>query len=612
MANESPNFEARSGDAGHLRNDNSTAAAPQAEAQDTPSVSGGEVIGRVAAPPQLESTPEHFHFWVERNRLVESNQFVRTESTVEGQNVRFFGVIDEVRRSSRKRDILEEYDVGDGDALFEPPFKPDGVTYARASILRTEPEIFTPALEQSIVRLGGEEEARIAYGFDDMKDHALPVGLLCNGARGFAGPALIDLAYLLGERGGHLNVNGMAGVAAKSSFLLTVVKLLLQAAQQSQAGASAKQMGEGGVARASDPFYVVPIVLNVKGDDLMWINKRNREFDADRQRHEGDWRALGISSPGPFTEAEFFCPPDPKSEGHAPSVAGCDAKSYFWSPRDVFEAEAFRFFFSDDDTSSPVMMACVYDIIARMTDASGRLRGDAPQTWAELLEWLRKKPEDEADRMHSTGTWRAVYRRLFDILSEGRGIFPPDAQDGRPLKVTRTQTSPPQVVDIHSLPASLQRFVVAMIVKQVVEARTGRRATSHLRYLIVLDELNRFAPRGVTDPITRLLERVATEMRSQGVILFGAQQMASQVSTKIIEMSSIRVLGRTGPAELQDRVWQSLDKPTRQQASVLSIEQKLVMQPTFRKPMLVRVPHPAWAMKYEHIAASTRGRPRNV
>ena len=77
-------------------------------------------------------------------------------------------------------------------------------------------------------------------------------------------------------------------------------------------------------------------------------------------------------------------------------------------------------------------------------------------------------------------------------------------------------------------------------------------------------------------------------------------------------LSSIRVLGRTGPAELQDRVWQSLDKPARQQASVLNIEQKLVMQPTFRRPMLVRVPHPAWAMKYEHIAANAQGKPRNV
>ncbi|MDQ3919189.1 MAG: ATP-binding protein, partial [Acidobacteriota bacterium] len=358
--------------------------------------------------------------------------------------------------------------------------------------------------------------------------------------------------------------------------------------------------GDATLRRASEPFYVVPVVLNVKGEDLMWIDKRNREFDADRERHEADWRELGVQA-GPFAGAQFFSPADPKSEEHAPYVAGCDAQSYYWSPRDVFEAEAFRYLFSDEDVSSPAMMACVYDIAARMTDTQGKLRPEMPQTWDNLLDWVRNQPQTDADRMHNTGTWRAIYRRLFDILMEGRGIFPPDAREGRPLNIKRAQTSPPQVVDIHGLPASLQRFVVAMILKQAVEARTGRDATPNLRYLIVLDELNRFAPRGGTDPITRLLERVATEMRSQGVILLGAQQMASQVSTKVIEMASVRVLGRTGPAELQDRVWQSLDKPTRQQAAFLGIEQKLVTQPTFRKPMLVRVPHPAWAMKYEHI-----------
>lgn len=610
MTNETPNLDARAGNVGAPTDGTVGTAGTRTEASAQPTdqnpAAGGEFIGRVAAPPQLESTPEHFHFWVERNRLVETNQFVRTESTVEGQTVQFFGVIDEVRRSSRKRDILEEYDVADGAALFEPPFKPEGVTYARASILRTDPGFLTPALEQSLVRLGGQEEAGIAYAFGDMR-RALPVGLLCNGARGSAGPGFIDLAYLLGERGGHINVNGIAGVAAKSSFLLTLIKLLLHESERSQPAAASRRAGEGGARPADDPFYVVPVVLNVKGEDLMWINKRNREFDAERQRNEDDWHALGVP-PGPFQGAQFFCPPDPKSEGHAPSVKGCDAQSYFWSPRDVFEAEAFRYLFSDDDMSSPVMMACVYDIIARMTNTRGRLRAEMPQTWDALLEWLRNRPADDADKMHSTGTWRAVYRRLFDILSEGRSIFPPDAQEGRPLDITRSQTAPPQVIDIHSLPASLQRFVVAMIVKQAVEARTGRHATPHLRYVIVLDELNRFAPRGGTDPITRLLERVATEMRSQGVILFGAQQMASQVSTKIIEMSSVRVVGRTGTAELQDKVWQLLDKPTRQQAALLGIEQKLVMQPTFRKPMLVRVPHPAWAMKYEHIPPRIRDR----
>src|ERR1700755_981506 len=191
MTNETPNLGARAGNVGAPTDGTVGSADTRTEdgvrATEQSPAAGGEVIGRVAAPPQLESTPEHFHFWVERNRLVETNQFVRTESTVEGQTVQFFGVIDEVRRSSRKRDILEEYDVADGAALFEPPFKPEGVTDARASILRTDPGFLTPALEQSLVRLGGQEEAGIAYAFGDMR-RALPVGLLCNGARGSARP----------------------------------------------------------------------------------------------------------------------------------------------------------------------------------------------------------------------------------------------------------------------------------------------------------------------------------------------------------------------------------------------------------------------------------------
>jgi DNA helicase HerA-like ATPase len=148
----------------------------------------------------------------------------------------------------------------------------------------------------------------------------------------------------------------------------------------------------------------------------------------------------------------------------------------------------------------------------------------------------------------------------------------------------------------------LQRFVVAAILKQVVAARTGRHAIRGLRYVVMLDELNRFAPRGSNDEITRLLEEAATERRSQGVILLGAQQFASQVSIKVIESAAVRALGRTGPAELQDRVWQSWHKAARLQANALLPEEKLITQPTFRQPMFTKVPFPAWAMRREDIA----------
>jgi hypothetical protein len=445
--------------------------------------------------------------------------------------------------------------------------------------------VLTPPIEQSEVYLGSEAEASVSYGFSEMS-RPMAIGRLRNGGSTYAGLANLDLAYLLGDNSGHLNVTGMAGAGTKSSFLLTIVKLLLNEARPRQ---------------GAEPLHVVPIILNVKGEDLTWIDRNNRQFT---EAHEGDWQALGVE-PANFEGAQFYCPTEPGRDG-APTIDGCNATAYSWSLSDVLASELFPYLFGDD-TISAQMMALAYDIVAFLTGTDGgQLRPGVPQTWSALLDWMRDQAQESDGnrdvRMHQTGTWRALYRRLWDILTEGQSVFLRNAPAGRPLRVVREGTSPPQVIDIHDLPPSLQRIVVAAIFKQVVAARTGRHAAPGLRYLLVLDELNRFAPRGSTDPITRLLERVATEMRSQGIILLGAQQLASRVSTTVIEMSAVRVLGRTGPAELQDKVWQAWDKATRRQASVLRADEKLVDQPTFRQPMFVEVPFPPWAMRREDIA----------
>ena len=54
-------------------------------------------------------------------------------------------------------------------------------------------------------------EAARGYGLDRM-GHRLDVGLLRNGGTQFAGRAAIDLDFLLGKNGGHLNVSGIAGL----------------------------------------------------------------------------------------------------------------------------------------------------------------------------------------------------------------------------------------------------------------------------------------------------------------------------------------------------------------------------------------------------------------
>jgi DNA helicase HerA-like ATPase len=127
------------------------------------------------------------------------------------------------------------------------------------------------------------------------------------------------------------------------------------------------------------------------------------------------------------------------------------------------------------------------------------------------------------------------------------------------------------VIDLSSLAGApgLQRFVVATIFRQLVDDRTGSAAQPGLVYLVTLDELNRFAPKGSHDPITQLIEQVAAEMRSQGIILLGAQQQASLVSTCVIENSGIRALGKSGAVELGEPVWRFLSDSAKRKAGTL-------------------------------------------
>src|SRR4029078_9782508 len=66
---------------------------------------------------------------------------------------------------------------------------------------------------------------------------------------------------------------------------------------------------------------------------------------------------------------------------------------------------------------------------------------------------------------------------------------------------------------------------------------------------VVLDELNKYAPREGTSPIKEVLLDIAERGRSLGVILIGAQQTASEVERRIVTNSAIRVVGRLDPAE---------------------------------------------------------------
>ena len=254
-------------------------------------------LGRVAAPSGYESTSGLFYFWVDREKTVERTQIVTTRSVVAKREVKFVGIVQEVFRQSRQKDVHEEAARFDSRTSERPPFDSEGVTFAEVAILRTDPVAHTPPTEESEVYLASALEAGQGYGLDKMGER-LDIGLLRNGGTEFAGRAAIDLDFLLGKNGGHLNVNGIAGLGTKSTLLLTLNWLLLREARRQ------KEEKPG----ARDRLQVVPVIFNVKNFDLFFIDRWNKEFRKKETENRKDWKDSGVTDPAPFSKPQFFAP----------------------------------------------------------------------------------------------------------------------------------------------------------------------------------------------------------------------------------------------------------------------------------------------------------------
>jgi hypothetical protein len=557
-------------------------------------------IGRVGAPPRQEATSAAFHFWVPDEAPVEASQIITTKCILAGEETTFYGLVDEVYRTSRRRDMGHEVDAHNGNLSQEPPFLAEGITYASASILRVEPSRLAPPREGSLITLAAGAEAQKAYGADKM-DAPLAIGLLKNGGTATAGPGYIDLHYLLGENGGHLNVNGTAGLGTKSSFLLTLTYLLLAEATRQAAPPSNENR-----------LQVVPIIFNVKNYDLFHIDRSNSRFEP--EEHLADWQELGFENPQPFTGVTFYAVQEPNGTtainetGRAEGVL-----PYSWSLQDVITQGLFSYLFTEEDAQNDNFAVLLLDIENLLTFERVRddgtmqreLSTNAPaRNFDELIAWLRGAGASQlTSRSHSAATVSKLVRRLLRLVYECRGVLRRNDTNGNPLNVVRNSTSGPIVIDLNALSGvpAMQKFVVAAVLQQLIQARTGSNQIRGLRYLVVLDELNRFAPAGSRDPITKLIETIASEMRSQGILLFGAQQQASMVSRKVVENAATKVLGQTGGLELTNGTWSGLSSATKRKAEMLDRSEKLILQSGFRQPMHLRIPYPTWAMNPNEV-----------
>ena len=122
---------------------------------------------------------------------------------------------------------------------------------------------------------------------------------------------------------------------------------------------------------------------------------------------------------------------------------------------------------------------------------------------------------------------------------------------------------------------------------------------------VVLDELNKYAPRDGWSPIKEVVLDIAERGRSLGVILIGAQQTASEVERRVVANASFRIVGRLDAAEAERSEYGFLTQAARARASLLKPGSMFMHQPEIPVPLLMQFPFPAWATRPDEVAEPT-------
>ncbi len=527
-----------------------------------------------------DATPLTFWVGVDENSYLQLDDAVIVTTQVPGRGeLRISGIVQDVR--ARHEGAQFDTDVFLVDKGVLPV---DTAVAAQVVATRFEPEIFVPPMPGLMAaRARGRDRDEALY-FDSMT-RRLPGGLTRDGE-----PMYLDLDFLDGTRGAHVNISGISGVATKTSYALFLLYALFHSDVL------------GGLASNTKA-----IVFNVKGEDLMWLDTPNaRITEEDRE----DYARLDLPV-GAFESVGLWAPVRPDAGGQAlPQVEGraTGVEAYYWTVREFVREKLLRFCFAEaDDERSQIA-----DLVARVEsfldreceddpdhDATVVHRGFAVRDFDRLCEIVQAELEDDGSPWRgrlSDATVAAFVRRLDAArFRMGHLIWGREAEDPARHRID-WGASQVTVVDIHNLHDRAKRFVTGVVIKRLFEQKERMGTREPLAFL-VLDELNRYAPRDGWSPIKEVLLDVAERGRSLGMILIGAEQTASEVERRVISNSAFRVVGRLDTAEAQRGEYGFMPAVTRARASILKPGSMILQQPHIPVPLQIRFPFPAWATR---------------
>jgi len=553
-----------------------------------------KLIGRILATEKSPTTIDEFNFWTNSDLKLSAFDIVKVEH-IDGSYT--FGMIENISHITDAQSFLTNFISSDfGDVNVDEPTLRVGMNYAKAKVSFNSGNLYTPVHNNAKVYLASAEEITMALGLDRIQNP-----LVCGSLRMYEGtpeevtlPVHLNSKFILGPEGAHLNISGISGLAAKTSYAM----FLMKAVQDRYQG---DDMGDS----------VAFVIFNVKGKDLMAIDRPN-DFSSDnpgeKERTYAEYKALGLST-DPFKNVKYYIPyTNPNSAKQSTYLTKAEIQDKIGAD----QLKKFKYVYSDDKENIEMMFADIDDptqtmesIISKIIDKEDNDFGGL-STWEQFMDKVTEKAQrgsagDKGDI--SVLSWRKFKRIVRKALQDE--MFANRVNDKGPEcrladELKQIRKNEVYVVDIAKLPEDKQAFVFGDAVRTIYNLKLGEYDAESIdppsRIIIFIDELNKYASKDVpkTSPILREILDVTERGRSLGVVLFAAEQFRSAIHARVTGNCATHAYGRTNSIETSAKDYSSLPNTYKNMLTRLEQGDYLVQNPIFRSILKINFPKPIY------------------
>jgi hypothetical protein len=563
-----------------------------------------KLIGRVIATEKKPTSVDTFAFWTDSKLILNPFDIVRIDHV---NDSRSYGVIEDISHITDASSFLTNYISSDfGDAEVNPPTFRVGMNYVDAKIICNNKGIYIPVQSDAKVWLADEKEIAYALGLDN-KHCVLPSGFLemyenTGSAEKIILPVNFDPKFVIGPEGAHLNISGVSGLAAKTSYAM----FLLKAIQDSYRNVKPEDSS------------VAFVLFNVKGKDLMGIHLPNdftedgkntpEQADEERKQVHELYEKMRLTTT-PFDHVQYLVP-----NGELDRIASntflseAELSDYIQSGR----ANQFVFTYEKDKEDLDLLLSNVDDSNQTL-DAiqeyiiSGVGGFDQCDDWQSFLDLVSKHcdPAQSPNKKNKdipVVSWRR-FSRIIRKTIDRSALFERDARDTTVRledKLRRIQPNDVMVVDVANLGEIMQSFVFGDVVRIINKLQLGeydhKGAKPPKKIIIFIDELNKYASTETpkNSPILRQILDVTERGRSLGVILFAAEQFRSSIHDRVKGNCSTHAYGRTNSIETSKADYKIVPNTYKNILTRLNQGEYLIHNPIFRSMLKIKFPKPLY------------------